>query len=550
MTDPGRTMPDRARGAIAEYHATIAIYPESGVLEPEPAFERWTTFVSHRAVRAIAVAPRSGVVWIATWGGVLAWNRTDEYVYRRYSSEHGLAGTPSCIAVSDDDRPWVGHSEGGLAWFDAGRWHPYEHLREEPILAIAASSNGRVWVATPDAIAVVERGQRPVEVVRGDPALASATTLLADTDGVLVGSPSGLYRVSERAPIARVSAEVVAECTALARAADGSLVIGTATGVIVGSIRIAPHDAESFVVSLAPSRTGIWVLTRTGLARIENGEWRALGPAPERLAAPRALAVSRPNDDYVWIGTDDLVSGARPGGDAPWDIGVLPNHAEDVLSNLGRCAVADDDGRVWIGTSGGLFVGEPDGKWSFDSEAGDVRSILSAYMKGERSLWVLGWPTGISRITMPGRVAESVALPAGLPRGLVRGHEWRPIAWVGDALWHLDRDPIEIEAFGLPVHTRVVVSAPHQSWYAATDRGLFRYGIVDHQWTLEPELGISPVTALAQMLVGMFAGTNGAFWLLDTGGWRKVELRHAGRRGRSRSRRSLSRTPASTTRSG
>ena len=98
------------------------------------------------------------------------------------------------------------------------------------------------------------------------------------------------------------------------------------------------------------------MLTRSGIARIENGEWRAIGPAPENVAAPRVLAVAGPNDDYLWIGTDDLVSGARPAGDAPWDVGVLPNHAEDMLSNLGRCAVADDVGRVWIGTARGTVL--------------------------------------------------------------------------------------------------------------------------------------------------------------------------------------------------
>ena len=528
MTDPLRPGADRAHGAIAEYRATIAVYPERAVLEPEPAFPHWTTFVSHRAVRAIAVAPESRIVWIATWGGVLAWNRTDEYVYRRYSSEHGLAGTPSCIAVGDDDCPWVGHAEGGLSRFDGGRWHPYEHLRDDSILAIAAARGGRMWVATPDAIVLVERGARPVELVRGDASCAGATALLGDADGVLVGSPSGLFSVSARVPVSRVGADVISECTALARARDGTVVVGTPNGVVMNDRRSAPDDGDAVVVGLAPSRTGIWVLTRSRIARIEDGVWRALPPAPEHLPTPRAITVAGPAEDYLWIGTDDLVSGLRVTGESPSDVGVLPAHDEDRLSNLGRCAAADDAGRVWIGTAGGVFVGEASGTWSFDAEPGDVRSIIlanTAYR--ESSIWLLGWPSGMSRVVMPGRLSEPVAAPSGLPRMLVRGYDSRPFAWIGNAVWRLG-DRLELEASGVPADARIVAQAPGGAWYAATDRGLYQYDRVSSEWALEPALGVSPVTALATVGFSLAAGTSGAFWWLDARAWRKLELRHAG----------------------
>jgi ligand-binding sensor domain-containing protein len=528
VTDPRSTSADRARGGIAEYRATIAVYPESAVLEPQPAFERWTTFVSHAAVRAIAVAPESRIVWIATWGGVLAWNRTDEYVYRRYSSEHGLAGTPSCIAVGDDDRPWVGHAEGGLSWFDGGRWYPYEHLRAESVLAVAAARGGRMWVATPDAIVLIERAALPVEIVRGNASCAGATTLLGDGDGVLVGSPSGLFRVSERGSVTPVSEAAITECTALARGRGGAIIAGTPSGVVMNDTRTAPDEGDAAVVGLAPSRTGIWVLTRSGIARIENGTWRAIAAAPEHLTTPRAIAVAGPNEDYLWVGTDNLMSGVRADGESPWDVGVLPGHDEDRISNLGRCAVADDVGRVWIGTAGGVFLGEPDGTWSLDPEPGDVRSaIVAKTAHRESAVWMLGWPSGVSRVAMPGRLSEPVAAPRGLPRALVRGDDSRPFAWIGNAVWRLDGRP-ELEALGVPVHARIVAQAPGGALYAATDRGLVRYDPVSSAWHLEPALGVSPVTALATIAFSLIAGASGAFWMLDGRGWRKLELWQAG----------------------
>jgi ligand-binding sensor domain-containing protein len=530
VTEPRDQASDRAASGIAEYHATIAIYPERGVLEPQPAFESWTTFVSHRAVRAIAVAQESRIVWIASWGGVLAWNRTDEHVYRRYSSEHGLAGAPSCIAMSDDDRPWVGHAEGGLSWFDAGRWYPYEHLRDAPILAIAAASGGRMWIATSDAIAMVERGQRPVELVRGNASCAEPTALLGDADGVLVGSPSGLFRVSERSPVRRVSGGAISECTALARAPDGAVVAGTPTGVVIGDSRITPASGDAAIVGVAPSRRGIWVLTPVGIARIENNAWRAVAPASDTQTSPRALAVARPNDDYVWVGTDDLVSGLRPGGDTPWDSGVLPHHAEDVLSNLGRCGRADTVGRVWIGTGGGLFMAHPDGKWSFDEDLGDVRSVMPSGggVFGPEYIWVLSWPAGLHRIAMPSRVLEPIALPPGLPRSLVSAYEPRAFAWVGDTLWHFDDGTAHAEVGHVPPDAHIVAQAPGRQWFVATNHGLFTYDPVRGDWSLVPAFGVAPVTALATIVVWLFAGTHGAFWMLDLRGWRKLELRHAG----------------------
>jgi ligand-binding sensor domain-containing protein len=528
VTDPTGNGNDRTRGAIAEYRATIAVYPESAVLEPEAAFARWTTFVAHRAVRAIAVAPVSRIVWIATWGGVLGWDRTDEYVYRRYSSEHGLAGTPSCIAVGDDDRPWVGHAEGGLSWFDAGRWSPYSHLRDVRVVAIAPARAGGMWVATPDAIVLVERGAAPVEVVRGDASCVGATALLGDGDGVLVGSPSGLFRVSERSPVVRMSADAIAECTALARTRQGAVVAGTPDGVVLNGERVAPGGGDAAVVGLAPSRVGIWVLTRSGIARIENGTWRPAPLAPPDLPAARAIAVAGPNDDYLWVGTDDLVSGLRLNDEAPWDVGVLPAHDEDRLGNLGRCAVVDDTGRVWIGTSGGVFIGEPNGTWSFDPEPGDVRSImLASTAYRESSIWILGWPSGVSRVPMPGRLSENAAVPAGLPRMVARGYDWQPYAWIGDAVWRLGARP-ELEALHVPVDARSVVQAPGNAWYAATDRGLLRHDRVSDEWALDPALGVASVTALAAIAFSLFAGASGAFWMLDARGWRKLELQHAG----------------------
>jgi ligand-binding sensor domain-containing protein len=211
-------------------------------------------------------------------------------------------------------------------------------------------------------------------------------------------------------------------------------------------------------------------------------------------------------------------------------VDVLPHHAEDVLSNLGRCGKADPVGRVWIGTGGGLFVGQSNGTWSFDPELGDVRSVTRSGggVYGPEFMWVLAWPGGLHRVAMPGRALEPIALPPGLPRALVTGYKWQALAWVGDTVWRFDDGAPRAEVFHVPPKARIVAQAPDLTWYVATDHGLFSYDPVRSSWSLEPAFGVSAITALATIVVWLFAGTNGAFWMLDSRGWRKLELRHAG----------------------
>src|SRR3954462_628812 len=75
----------------AEKHTITALSDEGG-LKPASLHAGWTGFSSKCSVRAIAVAASSPQVWMATWGGIVSWDRREGGLYRRYGSEHGLAG--------------------------------------------------------------------------------------------------------------------------------------------------------------------------------------------------------------------------------------------------------------------------------------------------------------------------------------------------------------------------------------------------------------------------------------------------------------------------
>jgi hypothetical protein len=63
-------------GQVTRYEdvpAGITRYAEVEAVKPPATHAGWENFVSQHCARAVAVTPRSGRVWLATWGGVLAW---------------------------------------------------------------------------------------------------------------------------------------------------------------------------------------------------------------------------------------------------------------------------------------------------------------------------------------------------------------------------------------------------------------------------------------------------------------------------------------------
>lgn len=521
MTDP--RVNEEPDGGIDLYATTVDIAEERDFGEPESAFPGWTTFVSHRAVRAIAVAKESRTAWIATWGGVLAWNRGAQKVYRRYSSEHGLAGIPSCITVNANEQPWVGHAEGGLSYFENDRWWPYEHLRSVRVNAIAAATGGAVWVATPDAIFLVESGAPPVEVVRGVAECCDATVLLSDGDGVLIGSPSGLFRASPQRPAARVRADIIGECTALAHNTDGSVAAGTPNGIVFadGTI-ITAERGDSAITSLAPTRRGLWVMTRSHLARVIDGQWQSLPDRPQGVEAPRAIVPADSNDDYLWIGTDNLIVGARAVGDTPYDAGVLQSHPEDELNNIGRCAVSDKAGTTWIGTAGGLWVGPPDSAWRFDDTPGDVRCAIATTGGSDPGVWMLAWPAKLLHIRGGDTDWFPRTLPAGMPSALTSATDGRPCVLISSTIWRIrDADEVRV-AENVPIGARFIAQAVDDNWFAGTDRGIFRH--TAQGWLLEPKPGISNIAAFRTVGTTLWAGVEGAMWAYDGNGWKRYAV--------------------------
>jgi ligand-binding sensor domain-containing protein len=505
-------------GGIRRYVEPRAVrpWPHVEARKPPPAHAGWTTFASQRSARAIAIDPDSGRLWVATWGGVLSWDRQEGH-YVRYGSEHGLAaGAVSCVAVDSAGRAWAGHDEGGLSWFDGRRWYAYDQLPDEPIRAACAAAGG-LWVAGPRAVLVVPAPDRPAGPVAEGEAVADLRALLAHEDGVLAGGPGGLLFLRPGQRPAAVEPGRLRDCAALARDGAGAVWAATPSAVwrLDGGSAQGPYhppddEPSAPVRGLAASKGGLWVLTAHGLARVADGRWQT---APGLVHLPRAVA-ARPGDAHAWLGTDDRLAVVWWDGDAVrWQADVLPAHPEDALNNLARCVVPPGAGRVAVGTAGGLVAFEPGGAWSLDASCGDVRALCPPHL--------LAWPHGVGRLSAEGRATFLDPQPDGVPLALASGRDGLTHVLTTRALWRLGDGAPAAVGEGRDGGPCALAQAPDGAWWLGTARGVFR--LAGGRWELSgehPGPVEAEVNGLAVVGGDVWVAAATGLWQRREGGWR------------------------------
>lgn len=517
------------RRASAEAGAITGAGADMGVLEPEAKHPGWETYVSQRSVRAIAVAPRSRLVWLATWGGVLSWNRK-EPLYRRYSSEHGLAGNVvDCLCVDQAERPWAGHAEGGLSYFSSPHWQVYEHLQDEPLRAVcAAVADEGIWAACERRVyRIPGPGQEPKLVALDHDGAIEAMALLDDGHGLLLGNAWGLFRLHPSAEPQRIAPKAIPSCSALARDGTGLVWIASNEAIyqlegdaLYGPLGPGPSDPVGRVLALSAGRRWAWVWTTAGLAQIKAGRWIPVHWQDVEHPAPRVQAIAvGTNDDYLWLGTDNRLMGVLAiGPDVDWDRHLLPAHDEDVLNNLGRCvARARHGGTVWAGTAGGTIAFGPGDEWSW-SAGGDVRA-LAAGPPGQKLPWKLVWPRGISAGSGDGE-AQSPAQPPDLPLAFALGQDGQPYTLTARGLWQLGDGPPQAWGPAPLAPARCLAQGPGGQWWMGTVRGVYR--LVDGQWELageQPGPVEAGVHALATSGGTLWAATEAGLWARHALGW-------------------------------
>lgn len=265
-----------------------------------------------------------GTTWVATGSGV-SQVRVDDISPVRFFT---AADTPllsqdvRAVEPATEDSAWFG-TGGGANFYDDPNWTSYteaDGLAGADIRALAIDSQSRTWIGSGEGLSIwTGNGFFNLTTDNGLPS-DSISALLSVEDLVWIGTDAGLLRfqdnqlqVFNRGNI-NLPSDVI---TALALAADGSLLIGT----------------------------------DQGLARFQENRIIAIPDVPSESVTSIAVG---PNGD-VWVSTAGENLYYFDG--ATWipvvDLDVLPSQAISTL-------YVDANGDLWIGSSqGGLAIVTP-----------------------------------------------------------------------------------------------------------------------------------------------------------------------------------------------
>jgi signal transduction histidine kinase/ligand-binding sensor domain-containing protein len=359
-----------------------------------------------------------GYLWLGTENGVLLFDGL------RCGAPPALARLHGSIVFAfhfvDEQIVWIGTHGSGLAGVRIGVTGPRlvrslteaEGLPSNYVHAMSTDRHRRLWVGTPEGVAVIARGA----VVR--------------RLGVSDGLPS-------------------TQVQALCRDRRGRLWVGTDAGLRVlvdgavdrDALRGQPCTAGAVAKIYRDPWGRIWVGMRNGeLYRSNRTAAGAIELAPVRAGGAAVLALVCDRQDRLWVGTDQGVEVYEQGllHDA-----ITP--AEGLPSPVVRTLLCDDGGRVWAGTQRGLVLlaGMAGAAHPLGGATPETRQAWGFAPTSDGRVW-LATDAGLSAVD--GCTERALPTPA-LPEPLDRTTVWslRPDGhgqlWVGtrrDGLYCLD----------------------------------------------------------------------------------------------------------------
>jgi ligand-binding sensor domain-containing protein/signal transduction histidine kinase len=308
---------------------------------------------------SMMVDDNAGNLWVGTRRAGL-WRLSSEGL-EGWSTTNGLSDNAiRSLFIDDEQNLWVGMLSGGLSRWRKGALAPYgapEGMDATYSANLLADSRGDLWMGTWDK-GLFRRHEgkliptTPPEMPKSTPVRALAEDrnrqIWVGTwyDGVYRydGHTFHHYHLGNESPGNAVSAILAAK--------NGGLWIGTYLGLMYfrsgepspyGSVRLL--DSQLVTCLLEDSDGSVLVGTSTGLYRIHDGKTRLIAG----LDRAYILSLAIDSEGYVWVGT-------KRGG----LIALLGNRLLPVQANTGfpdfqiNTAIEDNDRHLWFGTSRGI----------------------------------------------------------------------------------------------------------------------------------------------------------------------------------------------------
>lgn len=366
----------------------------------------WTSYGAQHHIRSLATDPRTGWLWLATWGGVLCWDPRLS-LCTRHTSMHGLIGNSTRYVVVDQRGViWAACQEGGLCSLSPdGRppWQPHHDFLHCTVLCLIARSQEGVYVALRDAEGRYTLGEvdspeghlRPL--LRDSLACRNIKTFAVDNNNTLwIGNALGLHCYQDNEKVESFDLKG-AQVHALEADSDGCLWVGTNHGLMRFEVTPQPCYSqetgwllgEVLSLTIEPDTGTVWAATAQEAGCIIEGKWR---PVPNHPPGPlsKLLATLSDTGTRIWVGGAIGLYEVAPDRYIP----ALDPDAEDCLSNAVHSLWSNEKG-IWMGTERGLYYFD-DQIWHNYNDISDLCGVRSI-VQGEK-LWVGTWRGWLGRI--------------------------------------------------------------------------------------------------------------------------------------------------------
>lgn len=269
----------------------------------------------------------------------------------------------NALLVDRTDRVWAGTEEQGLALWDGESWQALttrDGLPDDRVVALFEDRQGRVWVVTGRGLGYVP--PHAVTFRRLGVAGLTALPVLAlaqGADGAMyLGTVAGLDRWQEDGALEAVAMFAGQQVTALHTSRDGTLWAGTEHGL--WRLCAAQWEAETSEASIGAARIRGFAESVDGTLYVRteaDGLWRTRGDGWQRVALPAGVSTGISAvgliDGRIWLGTNQGVWANEAPVWQQFGAGLLPGGAVTAIAPA-------SDGRLWIGTAGGLVEYRPD----------------------------------------------------------------------------------------------------------------------------------------------------------------------------------------------